>query len=533
MKKILSYILILCVILAAPSYAFASNTNTLDDVISDTAQYIYTTVKTPTVGSVGGEWAVFSLARSGAEIPNEYYRDYYDRAEKYIVSNGGVLSDKKYTEYSRVIIALTAIGKNPSNAGGYNLLLPLGDFEKTVSQGINGAVWALLALDSGDYEIPINSEAATQATREMYIEYILNNALQDGGWALQGDEAEADITAMVITALAPYRDREAVKEAVSQAVEKLSAMQQQDGGYGSCESAAQVITAISALNISTDDSRFIKKGNTLFDNLMTYRTSENGFAHETGGGTNQMATEQALYALDALWRRENGKNGVFDIKDALVLPDKEDNKDSFGLANKNADISYKEVIYPNKTFADISDSKYKTAIEALTERDIISGMTDTTFEPSLTMTRAEFATITVRGLGLQTKSDNTFNDVSADAWYYDYICTAYYYGIVSGVTDTEFNPNGTITREEAASMVTRAASLCRIDTYESSDNIRNVLSAFTDYKTVSDWASGSMAFCYENGILDDSEIEIKPKEAITREEIADMLFNMMRKAELL
>ncbi len=77
---------------------------------------------------------------------------------------------KKYTEYSRVIIALTSIGKDPKNVGGYNLLLPLGDFEKTTWQGINGAIWALIALDCGQYDMPYNADAQIHATREMYVE---------------------------------------------------------------------------------------------------------------------------------------------------------------------------------------------------------------------------------------------------------------------------------------------------------------------------------------------------------------------------
>ncbi|MEG2584500.1 MAG: hypothetical protein RSA27_08340, partial [Oscillospiraceae bacterium] len=136
-------------------------------------------VKNPQVGSIGGEWAIIGLARSGASVSDEYYQKYYENVEKTVKACGGVLDEKKYTEYSRVALALTAIGKDPKNVAGFNLLKPLGDYDKTVWQGINGAIWALIALDSGEYDIPQNTEAKVQATREMYVKYILDNQLSN------------------------------------------------------------------------------------------------------------------------------------------------------------------------------------------------------------------------------------------------------------------------------------------------------------------------------------------------------------------
>ena len=96
---------------------------------------MYNTVKNPQVGSIGGEWAVIGLARSGYEVPEEYYQKYYATVESYVESLDGKIHDNKYTEYSRLIVSLTSIGKDPSNVGGYNLLIPLGDFNKTTRQG--------------------------------------------------------------------------------------------------------------------------------------------------------------------------------------------------------------------------------------------------------------------------------------------------------------------------------------------------------------------------------------------------------------
>ena len=145
------------------------------DPLTDTANWLQKNVTNPTVASVGGEWAVIGLARSDVEVPQQWYDTYYDNVKAYVKTCGGVLHKRKYTEYSRVVLALTAIGKDPANVAGYDLLKPLSDFDKTVWQGVNGAIWALIALDSGSYE---------SALRQKYVDHIITQQLADGVWAL-------------------------------------------------------------------------------------------------------------------------------------------------------------------------------------------------------------------------------------------------------------------------------------------------------------------------------------------------------------
>ena len=233
--------------------------------IEKTARYLQAQIPEPTCAAVGGDWLVFGLARSGLKAPQKYFDTYYKNVEDYIVSVDGVLSRKKNTEYSRVILALTAIGKNPADAAGFNLLLPLGDFDETVRQGVNGTIFALLALDSGGYEIPEAPEAETQATRELYVGELLRREIPDGGWALTGGTPDADVTAMALQALAKYRDRQDVEDAVQRGLAALSALQEPNGAYLSwdeenSESVCQVIVALTELGISLDDERFVKNG---------------------------------------------------------------------------------------------------------------------------------------------------------------------------------------------------------------------------------------------------------------------------------
>ena len=313
--KRIAWILTLAILLTLTVPALAASS--VQNEVQGSAAYMVSAVKAPEVGSIGGEWAIIGLARSGYAVPANYYEDYYARVEKYVKNCSGVLHERKYTEYSRVILALTAIGRDPSKVAGYNLLMPLGDFEKTIWQGMNGPIWALIALDSGNYEIPKNPSAKTQATRQLYIDEILNNQMKDGGWSLTGTgDSDVDISAMALQALAKYQDQKAVKSATDKALDYLSDVQDSKGGYASwgttnVESVAQVVVALCELGIDLGDSRFVKNGHTLTDNLLSFRQSNGGFYHVLDGsdGNNQMSSEQGFYALVAIDRA--GQRGRF------------------------------------------------------------------------------------------------------------------------------------------------------------------------------------------------------------------------------
>lgn len=286
------------------------------------------TVKTDEL-TFGSEWLVIALARSDRDVPDSYY----DSVVRAVQSAKGQLSDKKSTEYARTILALTAIGKDPTDVGGYDLLAGLTDMDDVTYQGINGAIFALLALDSGKYDVPAAAEGGTQTTRDGLVAYILAQQLSDGGWALSGTSADPDVTAMALQALAPYRTGdETVDAAVDKGVQLLSDMQLSDGGYSSwgtlnSESCAQVLIALATLGIDpASDSRFVKSGLTVLDALLAYAVS-GGFRHMVDGEADAIATEQALCALTAYARLLDGKTALYDMTDVLggQMPDDTDN----------------------------------------------------------------------------------------------------------------------------------------------------------------------------------------------------------------
>lgn len=306
----------------------------LDTIYKTTGDFM-ATLGTPTVNSTGGEWMVIGLARSGRTVP----AGYYDNVVEYVKAKADAnerLHPAKVTDNARVILALTAIGKDVTNVGGHNLLKGLDSMDYVQTQDINGPIFTLIALDSHNYP------TMGDVTREKLIQAILDAQLNDGGWNLSGENADPDMTAMAIQALAPYyKTNETVKAAVDKALEALSALQRTDGGFGSwgtvnSESCAQVIVALTALGIDpTADSRFVKNGHTVLDALAGFYVTGGGFRHTAGGERNDMATEQGYYALAAYYRFVNGQTRLYDMSDVAIQTGGTSGGDNSGNGTNN------------------------------------------------------------------------------------------------------------------------------------------------------------------------------------------------------
>lgn len=283
----------------------------------------------------GSEWVILGLARSGyLEKGSKYFNDYYTRVAAYaskatknaqeLGAPAGALHLVKCTENSRLIIALSALGRDARSVGKCDLTAPYEKFSWIEGQGLNSVVFALIALDTVGYE------TKDTTIRQQCISYILGRQLSDGGWNYQEDAAtsDPDMTAMSLQALANYQEQEKVQAAVSAAVGRLSAMQNSDGSYTSyeavnSESISQVIAACAALGIDPHtDSRFVKNGKSAVDALLTFYNTEKRAFHHTmkdkdGNPTDVdgMATEQAAYAMTAYQRLMNGKTSLYDMSD--------------------------------------------------------------------------------------------------------------------------------------------------------------------------------------------------------------------------
>lgn len=290
-----------------------------DTIYKNTGDYLAKR-GTPRVGSIGGEWMALGLARSGRTVPEGYY----DAVVKYVKDNidsNGRLDKNKATENARIILALTAIGKDVTNVDGHDLLAGLNEMSYLSKQGINGAIFTLIALDSHSYT------PAGDVTRDKLVQVILDAQISsDGGWSLDGKNADVDMTAMAIQALAAYyKSNSSAKKAVDKGLSWLSSVQQNDGGFTSwgaanSESCAQVIVALTALGINpAKDSRFIKNGASVLDALCSFAVDGGGFKHlATETSANGMATEQGFYALVAYYRLLNGQSSLYDMADVKL-----------------------------------------------------------------------------------------------------------------------------------------------------------------------------------------------------------------------
>lgn len=302
-----------------------------DEAYAGAKAYIQSAVSAPVVSYLFGEWAVLGQARAKVPLSEAYIAAYYEKVVAYVQKNmgaDGVLVDPEsrnptVTDNERIILALTAIGKDPANVGDKNLLTALQDKDimqvtDTSNTDINGLVMGLLALNSRNYT----------SDTSWLVQAMLGQQNADGSWSASADRksvGDVDMTAMALQALAPYyKDggNEIVNTAVNKALQWLSD-KYKGTGYTSAESCAQVVIALSALNLDANtDARFTKtvEGKTLsvLGNLLQYRVAENGgFKHQFADkAVNEMATEQALCAMAAYARFTEKANALYDMTDA-------------------------------------------------------------------------------------------------------------------------------------------------------------------------------------------------------------------------
>lgn len=337
-NKILSMLLMLAVsftmVFGSAGTASAASYDKTKAAFEKCGDYLYNENEAPSFGSIGGEWIIYGLGHAGYDMSDSYLASYRASVEKALEEGyrgtKGILHDKKFTEYDRVILACSAVGIDAENLGGYNLVEALSDFPNVKWQPGLGVAYALLALDYGGYDMPKRTEdypygtltpdeKNRQNSRQRMIDYILSQQYDDGGWNLAVKRtgsgtynitSDIDVTAMTMISLGPYMKQAKVKKALERGISFLSEKQTADGGFASwgtknSESCAQVICALLACGVNPNtDKRFTKNGKSVIDGLMSfYDEKVGGFRHvnEASGDyepvVNQMATEQAYYAL--------------------------------------------------------------------------------------------------------------------------------------------------------------------------------------------------------------------------------------------
>lgn len=307
----------------------------IDTVLSKVRSYILSKDTKPDYSSI---WNVIGLKRSGLYVPESYINLFYSNVIAYCESKDWKITRAKYSDYSKLILALTAIGVDARDVMGHNLLAYLSDYENVSRQGNNGTIWALIALKSNPaYEIPEDPSAVQQNSEELLVKKVVGMQCQDGGWTMMGTTGDSDMTGMAMQALASYYNKDGYED-VTAAIDKglawIEKNQLSSGGFGTMntetsESVAQIITALCGVGIDCgEDARFIKNGKWPMTGLFQYYMPEGGFMHvaadagNNGGGAggiiDGMATEQGLYATVAYRRFLDGETFLYDMSDVAI-----------------------------------------------------------------------------------------------------------------------------------------------------------------------------------------------------------------------
>ncbi len=253
----------------------------------------------PGMIGMGGEWYALALRQRGEQVDLSVYSTALQRYLRERESVDGAVTRQRYA------LALLATG-----GGDYYLSRVAAD---TVGQmGHMSYVYGLHLVQNG---LDVHTPAADM------LAFILSQQAEDGGWSLQGKDAasDVDVTAMTLQALAVYREDADVAAAAERAFAYLSAVQTENGDYYSygvtCpESGAQVVIALCAWEISVDDGRFVKNGNTLLDGMLQYQLENGCFSHTAGGAENVTATVQSLLAMVAIERTADGRGSLYALE---------------------------------------------------------------------------------------------------------------------------------------------------------------------------------------------------------------------------
>lgn len=186
------------------------------------------------------------------------------------------------------------------------------------------------------------------------------------------------------------------------------------------------------------------------------------------------------------------------------------------------------------TFTDVEGHWAKEAVNELGSRFIVSGREEGLFVPNANMTRAEFAAIIVRALGLKPVDEpSAFSDVKSGAWYGSAVTTAHAYGLIGGFEDGTFRPTDNITREQAMVIVDGAMKLTGLKANLEGQSADQVLNPYEDATNVSSWAMDAIAASIEAGIVTGrNATTLAPQAFITRAEVAIIVQRLLQKSDL-
>jgi hypothetical protein len=193
------------------------------------------------------------------------------------------------------------------------------------------------------------------------------------------------------------------------------------------------------------------------------------------------------------------------------------------------------VVWHPLEFTDVANHWAKDSINAMGSRMVIDGFSDGLFKPDQPITRAEFAAVIVRGLGLRVENGAApFSDVKTSDWHGSAVQTVYAYNLISGFEDDTFRPQDNITREQAMAIIARAMKITGLKAKLPTEAVDEQLNSFTDAHIVSKWARSSLADSLQAGIVTGrTSDELAPLDVITRAGVVFYVQKLLQKSGLI
>lgn len=438
----------------------------------------------------GGNLAALTVLRRADRVTDAYIQS--EITDILRAANG---SFHNATDLAGVLFLAGMAGMDIRNAAGYDLLAMLYNHERLTSQGA-GAEGLVLAVYSGLDVTPPPSAANSVAK---LCADMAGQQNADGGFpAVRGGASDVDATALALTGLAAYRDRDDTASMIERAREYLRKAQSDDGSYTTengrqAGSVARVITALAALGTAPDNADFVKERGGLCGALATFAV-DGAYAAVSGEKADVSATASAATALFAALLAEDGTGALY--YDAGRTP---------------------------AVYSDTAIAAYALpAIDYMSLNGIMTGIGDDRFDPNGRLTREQMVKIIVSALGVLNKnSDNPFTDCQRSAWYAPYVSSAYELGLVTGIEPETFGVGREITRQDLATIIYRAAQKLGIPLSSGS------AAGISDIDEIADYAKEAVMALYASKILsgrDDGRFD--PKATCTRAEAAVIFYRI-------
>ncbi|MHC1693997.1 MAG: S-layer homology domain-containing protein [Eubacteriales bacterium] len=193
------------------------------------------------------------------------------------------------------------------------------------------------------------------------------------------------------------------------------------------------------------------------------------------------------------------------------------------------------VVYNPVTFTDALGHWAEAAINDMGSRMIVNSMDSGAYEPDRNVTRAEFAAIVVKALGLvKGTTESPFDDVTLTDWFNGYVYTATAYNLITGYDNESFAPNDIITREQAMTILARAMKLTGISVTLTESEVAELFANYTDAGLVSDYARAGVAACIKTAVVSGTTAStLSPKDSVTRAEVATMIQRLLLNSGLI